>query len=55
LIPPSAVQQFQEMQKQGGVQVHSKMWTDSAHCEHYRIHPDEYVSQLERFVERCCR
>lgn len=54
LIPLSAVQQFQEMQKQRGVQVYSKMWTDSAHCEHYRIHPDEYVSQLERFVETCC-
>ncbi|KAL0042970.1 hypothetical protein WJX79_005495 [Trebouxia sp. C0005] len=55
LIPPSAVQQFQELQKQRGVQVHSKMWIDSAHCEHYRIYPDEYVSQLERFVETCCR
>jgi len=55
LIPPSAVQQFQEIQKQRGVDVDNKMWADSAHCEHYRIYPDEYVSQLKRFVERCCR
>lgn len=53
LIPPSEVQQFQKLQKSRNVQVHSKMWTDSAHCEHYRVHPEEYVNQLQQFVHTC--
>lgn len=53
LIPPSEVQQFRKQQQQRGVQIHSKMWTDSAHCEHYRVHPEEYAKQLKQFVDVC--
>ena len=54
LIPPSEVQKFQKSQQARGVKIRSRMWEDSAHCEHYRIHPDEYVDQLQQFVHSCC-
>lgn len=39
------------MQADRGVSVHYKMWTDSAHCEHYRVHPDEYIAELKAFAK----
>jgi Eukaryotic protein of unknown function (DUF829) len=38
------------LQEARGVQVTPHAWQDSAHCEHYRVHPDEYVEQLRKFT-----
>jgi Eukaryotic protein of unknown function (DUF829) len=38
------------LQEARGVQVAQHLWRDSAHCEHYRVHPDEYVEQLRKFT-----
>ena len=51
LIPPEEVQKFQKLQAGRDIEVHSKMWTDSAHCEHYRVHPDEYIMELKTFAK----
>lgn len=51
LIPPREVQNFQKLQASRGVDIHQKMWTDSAHCEHYRLHPDEYITELMDFAK----
>ena len=51
LIPPEEVQKFQKLQAGRDVEIHSKMWTDSAHCEHYRVHPDEYITELKTFAK----
>jgi len=50
LIPQNEIRSFQESQRERGVDVRERIWTDSAHCEHYRRYPEEYVSQLKEFV-----
>ena len=51
LIPPSEVQLFRRMQEARGLWTATKEWPDSAHVEHYRLHPEEYTEQLNRFVK----
>lgn len=51
LIPPEQVQRFQKLQTARGVNVCSRMWSDSAHCEHYRVHPDEYITEVKKFAQ----
>lgn len=38
------------LQEARGVLIAQHAWQDSAHCEHYRVHPDEYVEQLRNFT-----
>lgn len=51
LIPPAEVTRFMNMQADRGIQVHSKQWHDSPHCEHLRWHRDEYASQMNQFLK----
>ena len=37
------------LQSARGVQTCMKVWTESAHCEHYRNFPEEYIAELQRF------
>ena len=30
--------------------VHSKCWNRSAHCQHFKNHPEEYGSEIEKFL-----
>ena len=52
LIPSQEVERFMSMQRQRGVELYSKMWEDSPHCEHFRLHPEEYTDQLLQFLKR---
>lgn len=38
------------LQAARGVPVSSRIFTDSAHCEHYRVHPVEYHKEVENFL-----
>ena len=38
------------LQAARGVLVSSRIFSDSAHCEHYRKHPVEYHEEVERFI-----
>jgi len=39
------------VQEVRGVQMAMHAWQDSAHCEHFRLHPEEYTQQLRAFVK----
>lgn len=30
----------------------SKMWSDTKHCEHFRVYPEEYTRLLVEFMQR---
>ncbi|EIE23814.1 hypothetical protein COCSUDRAFT_83689 [Coccomyxa subellipsoidea C-169] len=51
LIPPEEVARFMEQQAARGVTVHSRMFPDSPHCEHYRVYPDEYREEVTKFMD----
>lgn len=38
------------LQAARGVPVSSRIFSDSAHCEHYRVHPVEYHEEVDRFL-----
>ena len=38
------------LQASRGVQVSSRQFADSAHCEHFRRYPAEYCNELESFL-----
>ena len=37
--------------KTNGVRVRSKAWPKSAHVQHFRLHNEEYVDEVERFLK----
>lgn len=41
------------LQAMRGVCITEKLWTGSAHCEHYRRFPDAYADELGTFVSKC--
>ena len=51
LIPPSEIHLFRKMQETRGLWTATKEWPDSPHVEHYRLHPEEYIEQLQTFVK----
>lgn len=51
LIPPAAIEAFMRAQGERGVRTSLHCWNDTAHCEHYRHHKEEYKNQLACFVE----
>lgn len=53
LIPSDHVETFMAQQAQRGVDVSSHRWDDSAHCEHLRVHPQQYRQLVSSFVQRC--
>jgi hypothetical protein len=48
-----AVEEFIDKNKQRGIEVYNKFWEKSVHATHLKLHPDEYLANLERFVHRC--
>lgn len=38
------------VQEARGVQMTMHTWRDSAHCEHFRVHPEEYTERLQGFL-----
>jgi len=53
LIPAQQVENFIEHQRQRGAAVSHHCWNDSGHCEHLRLHPEQYTRLIHSFVERC--
>ncbi|VDK45752.1 unnamed protein product [Cylicostephanus goldi] len=41
-----SIEAFAASQEQQGVTTYMNTWKDSLHCQHYRIHSEEY--------EKCC-
>ncbi|XP_033117091.1 transmembrane protein 53-A-like [Anneissia japonica] len=36
-----------------GIVVDEKCWTDSPHCGHLKVHPEEYTKLCHSFIEKC--
>lgn len=51
LIPPASVEAFMTAQGIRGVQTSLHCWQDTAHCEHFRYHKEEYKEQLASFIK----
>lgn len=49
----NAVEGFIEKNKQKGVEVYKKFWEKSVHASHMKVHPEEYLANLQSFVHRC--
>jgi pimeloyl-ACP methyl ester carboxylesterase len=53
LIPAQQVENFIDMQRLHGAEVSHHCWNDSGHCEHLRVHPEQYTRIIHSFLERC--
>lgn len=49
----NAVEEFIEKNKQRGIEVYNTFWEKSIHATHLKMHPEEYLANLERFIRRC--
>ncbi|XP_071952022.1 transmembrane protein 53-A-like [Antedon mediterranea] len=36
-----------------GIMVEEQCWTDSGHCTHMKLHPQQYIELCHNFVEKC--
>ena len=43
---------IRDMERQESVPIFSKMWPDSTHVNHMRLHPDEYIETVNMFLDR---
>lgn len=48
-----AIEGFIEKNQQLGVEVYNKWWKNSVHACHLKMHQEEYIANLEKFVKRC--
>lgn len=48
-----ALGEFIETNRQRGLEVYQKIWDNSIHAGHYKVHREEYLSNLELFMGRC--
>lgn len=48
-----AIEEFVEKNKQKGIEVYRTFWEKSVHATHLKVHPEEYMANLEKFVKRC--
>ena len=55
LIPAAHVDFFMEQQAAHGAPVHHHCWDDSPHCEHFRVHREQYRSIIASFEQHACR
>jgi pimeloyl-ACP methyl ester carboxylesterase len=53
LIPAQHIENFIELQRRRGASVSTHCWNDSGHCEHLRLHPEQYTRLIHSFLERC--
>ncbi|KAJ3432495.1 hypothetical protein M0812_21436 [Anaeramoeba flamelloides] len=44
---------FMDSQRKLGIDVHQKVWDDSDHVQHYRVHPHEYKNKIKSFLSAC--
>jgi len=47
------IEQFVDTNRQRGLDVYQKIWDQSLHAGHFKIHPEEYGKNLEVFLGRC--
>lgn len=50
-----AIEEFIEKNKQRGIEVYKTFWEKSIHATHLKVHPDEYLANLEQFIRHCMR
>jgi hypothetical protein len=56
LIPCQHVESFMEQQRLAASSpIMGHRWSDSGHCEHLRLHPEEYRDRVKTFIEQCLR
>ncbi|XP_047476357.1 transmembrane protein 53-like [Penaeus chinensis] len=53
LINYNDVEYFVAERQKLGIPVVTKCWDDSAHVQHYRVHPDAYSSSVYSFINMC--
>ncbi|KAL6062128.1 hypothetical protein QOT17_012378 [Balamuthia mandrillaris] len=53
LIPYQQIEAIIQAQKDAGLDVCSKRWTDSAHVNHFRMHKEEYCDAVNSFLKDC--
>jgi hypothetical protein len=47
-----SVRQYIDAQRQRGLEVYHKVWEQSQHATHFKLHPEEYKAQVESFLRR---
>ena len=55
VIPYKDVETFRNAHKDKGIKVFSKHWEHSAHVQHYKNYPEEYLGQINAFTESCLK
>jgi hypothetical protein len=50
MVGPAGVEKFVAAARQGGVDVVTKRWPDSAHVRHFLEHPEEYRSLIHHHI-----
>mmetsp|Transcript_1306 Transcript_1306/g.2156 ORF Transcript_1306/g.2156 Transcript_1306/m.2156 type:complete len:438 (+) Transcript_1306:236-1549(+) len=48
-----SVSHFIENNTKRGVEIQRKVWEKSRHAAHFVLHPDEYIENLNQFLENC--
>lgn len=48
-----AIGDFMEKNRQRGMEVYQKWWDKSVHASHFKLHQEEYLQSLQRFLDRC--
>lgn len=51
--PYQDIDSYAQARRDKGVNVISKCWESSEHVNHYREHADEYLSELNSFINQC--
>ena len=51
--PYQDIDSYAQARRDKGVNVISKCWDSSEHVNHYREHADEYLSELNSFIDQC--
>lgn len=49
----NAVEGFIEKNRQRGIEVYRTFWEKSVHATHLKIHPKDYLGDLDKFLGRC--
>lgn len=51
--PYQDIDSYAQARREKGISVRSKCWDSSEHVNHYREHADEYLSELNSFIDQC--
>jgi hypothetical protein len=47
-----SVREYIDAQRRRGLEVYQKVWEQSQHATHFKVHPEEYKAQVESFLKR---